>query len=243
MPVKRYLIVNADDFGLSAGVNRGVVRAHAEGIVTSTSLMVRGPAAAEAAHCAARYPRLSFGLHVDLAEWVYCDGEWVLRYEVVPAGNEEAVTAEVSRQLEAFRRLLGKDPTHLDSHQHAHRNEPVRQVLTRLAEQLSVPLRSFTPEIQYCGDFYGQTGEGDPYPEGISLAGLQKTIENLPAGVSELGCHPGEDEQLDSVYRRERMQEVAVLCDPQVRTALEARGVLLCSFADLPGLDGQATMP
>lgn len=243
MPAQRYLIVNADDFGLSEGVNRGIIHAHEQGIVTSTSLMVRWPAAAEVAHYASRHPRLSIGLHLDLAEWVYRDDQWAPRYEVVPADDEGAVTAEVARQLEAFRRLLGKDPTHVDSHQHVHRNEPVCAVVSQLAQKLRVPLRSFTPEVQYCGDFYGQTGEGDPYPEGISLQGLLKSIQSLPAGLSELGCHPGEDEFLDSVYRMERMQEVAVLCHPKVRAALESGDVVLCSFADLPLLNLQLRIP
>ncbi len=56
MPAKRYLIVNADDFGLSEGVNRGIIRAHEQGIVTSASLMVRGAAAAEAARYARAAP-------------------------------------------------------------------------------------------------------------------------------------------------------------------------------------------
>ncbi len=236
MAAKRYLIVNADDFGLSEGVNRGIIRAHEHGIVTSTSLMVRGPAAAEAAQYALQRPRLSVGLHLDLAEWVYRDGEWTPLYEVVPADDAGAVAAEVERQLNAFQRLLGRWPTHIDSHQHVHRNEPARSVVGRVAQRLAVPLRGFTPEIQYCGDFYGQTGEGEPYPEGISLEGLVKTIQNLPVGATELGCHPGQDEHLDSVYRIERLQEVRVLCDPQARTAVEARGVVLCSFADVAAL-------
>jgi predicted glycoside hydrolase/deacetylase ChbG (UPF0249 family) len=243
MLTKRYLIVNADDFGLSVGVNRGIIRAHEQGIVTSTSLMVRWPAAAEAARYALQRPRLSVGLHLDLVEWIYRDYEWVPRYQVVPPDDEGAVAAEVSRQLEAFRRLLGRAPTHLDSHQHVHRNEPVRAVVSQLAQKLSVPLRSFTPQVQYCGDFYGQTGEGDPHPKGISLEGMLKIVQNLPAGVSELGCHPGEDEHLDSVYRIERMQEVAVLCHPQVRAALESNEVVLCSFADLSRLNLQPAIP
>lgn len=236
MPAQRYLIVNADDFGLSTGVNRGIIRAHEHGIVTSASLMVRWPAATEAAAYAAQHPELSVGLHLDLAEWVYRDYEWTPRYQVVAPDDERAVAAEVGRQLEAFRRLLGRDPTHIDSHQHVHRNEPARSVVSQVAHALSVPLRTFTSLVQYCGDFYGQTGEGDPYAEGISLAGLLKTIRDLPAGATELGCHPGEDEHLDSVYRHERMQEVTVLCDPQVRAALDSNGVVLCSFADLPRL-------
>jgi chitin disaccharide deacetylase len=237
MPAKRYLIVNADDFGLSEGVNRGIIRAHEQGIVTSASLMVRWPAAAEAARYALQHPRLSVGLHLDLSEWVYRDYQWTPLYEVVPPDDPVAVEAEVTRQLEAFRRLLGREPTHLDSHQHTHRNEPARSVVSQAARQLSVPLRSFTPGVGYCGDFYGQTGEGDPYPEGISLEGLLQTIQKLPAGVTELGCHPGEDEKLDSVYRSERMQEVEVLCHPKVRAVLASNDVALCSFAELSQLN------
>ncbi len=232
MAGKRYLIVNADDFGLSSGVNRGIIRAHEEGILTSASLMVRWPAAVEAADYARKHPRLSLGLHVDLGEWVYRDNEWVLAYQVVPADDEAAVDAEVSRQLEAFQKLLGQNPTHLDSHQHAHRNEPVLSVLRRFSQKLDVPLRSFTPGVQYCGDFYGQTGEGDPYPEGICLDGLLKTFRGLPPGATELGCHPGDDDQLKSVYRLERMQEVNVLCDPRARAGLDSLDIQLVSFKD-----------
>ncbi|SRR5260370_41363005 len=232
MNTNRYLIVNADDFGLSPGVNQGIIHAHQHGIVTSASLMVRWPAAKAAADYAAAHPRLSVGLHLDLAEWVYRDEQWVARYQVVPADDESAVAGEVAHQLESFRQFLGKDPTHLDSHQHVHRNEPVLSIMKRLAQELSVPLRSFNPQVRYRGDFFGQTGEGEPYPEGISLAGLLKTLSSLPVGVTELGCHPGEDEHLDSVYRVERMQEVEVLCDPRVREALAATNIHLCSFAD-----------
>src|SRR5512143_125956 len=136
MAAKRYLIVNADDFGLSAGVNRGIIRAHEEGILTSASLMVRYPAAAEAARYALEHPRLSVGLHLDLAEWVYRDDQWIPRYQVVATDSEAAVAEEVTRQHESFRRLLGRAPTHIDSHQHVHRNDPVRSVAGLLAQEL-----------------------------------------------------------------------------------------------------------
>src|SRR5437899_7884877 len=146
MRALRYLIVNADDFGLSTGVNQGIICAHEEGIVTSASLMVRQPAAAEAAAYARDHSRLSVGLHLNLAEWVFRDGEWFPLYQVVRADNEKAVAEETSRQLEAFRGLMGRDPTHIDSHQHLHRNEPLRSIALRLARELSVPLRSFSPQ-------------------------------------------------------------------------------------------------
>src|SRR5512139_1630588 len=103
MPAKRYLIVNADDFGLSEGINRGIIRAHEQGIVTSASLMVRWPAAAQAAAYARRNPRLSVGLHLDLCEWTFANEEWRVTYQVVPTDDAAAVEAELVRQLAAFR--------------------------------------------------------------------------------------------------------------------------------------------
>src|SRR5262245_5377777 len=80
----KYVIVNADDFGQSHGVNRGIVHAHQYGIVTSASLMVRWPAAPEAVAYAREHQSLSLGLHVDLGEKVFRAGEWVPMYTVVP---------------------------------------------------------------------------------------------------------------------------------------------------------------
>jgi predicted glycoside hydrolase/deacetylase ChbG (UPF0249 family) len=113
MGTKRYLIVNADDFGQSPGVNRGVIAAHERGIVTSASPMVRWPAAAEAAAFGPAHPRLSLGLHVDLGEWAYRDESWVPLYTVAPLADAAAIAEEVARQLAAFRLLVGRGPTHL----------------------------------------------------------------------------------------------------------------------------------
>src|SRR5436190_23980393 len=66
--MRRAVIVNADDFGQSAGINRGIIEAHERGIVTSASLMVRWPAAPAAAAYACAHRGLSVGLHVDLGE-------------------------------------------------------------------------------------------------------------------------------------------------------------------------------
>src|SRR5919202_1089491 len=172
MASTRYLIVNADDFGLSPGVNRGIITAHEQGIVTSASLMVRWPAAAEAVAYSREHADLSLGLHVDLGEWAYRDETWVPLYEVTRLDNTAAVADEVSRQLAAFRRLVGRDPTHIDSHQHVHRKDPVRSVVVAIARELGVPLRHCSRDVQYCGSFYGQTTEGLPFPESISVDGL-----------------------------------------------------------------------
>jgi predicted glycoside hydrolase/deacetylase ChbG (UPF0249 family) len=227
------LIVNADDFGQSPGINAGVIRAHSHCIVTSASLMVRWPAAREATRYAAANPGLSLGLHVDLGEWAFRDGEWGPVYEVVTTDTADAVRREVMGQLDRFGSLTGRNPTHLDSHQHVHRAEPARSVLLQVAADLRVPLRHFAPGVAYRGDFYGQTGKGEPHPDAITPAALVRLIRSLPEGTTELGCHPGNGQDLDSMYRVEREREVNTLCHPEVRAALREAAVELCSFHDV----------
>jgi predicted glycoside hydrolase/deacetylase ChbG (UPF0249 family) len=229
----RVLIVNADDFGLTLGVNRGIQRAHEHGIVTSASLMVRGAGAEDAARYARSRPQLSLGLHVDLAEWVYEEGEWRVRYEVVPADDAALVHAEVDRQVEEFLRLVGRPPTHLDSHQHVHRSGPARDAVLAAGAALNVPVREATEEIRYCGSFYGQDGRGHPVPDAITVDALASVIASLPAGVTELGCHPGDPSDLDNTYGAERAVEVEVLCDERVRAAIDEAGVALASFGEV----------
>jgi len=240
MAAMRYLIVNADDFGQSPGVNRGIIEAHERGIVTSASLMVRWPAAAEAAGYARGHPALSVGLHLDLGEWIRRDGTWAALYEVVPADDGLAVADELGRQLAAFQQLLGRDPTHLDSHQHVHRQEPARSALVSLGRRLGVPVRHFTPGVRHCPDFYGQDAAGGPYLEGIEVGHLLRLLTKLPAGVTELGCHPGRGNDLTSMYRAERAHEVITLCDPRVRQAIVGAAIRLVSFEAFPGATGAA---
>ncbi len=74
-----------------------------------------------------------------------------------------------------------------------------------------------------------------PAPEAIRADALVRLIQTLPAGITELGCHPGTaDDGLDSMYVAERAQELHALCDPRVRAAVESSGVRLCCFRDLP---------
>jgi predicted glycoside hydrolase/deacetylase ChbG (UPF0249 family) len=227
------LIVNADDFGLSPGVNAGIIASRENGIVTSASLMVRQPAAAEAADYGRRNPEFSVGLHVDLGEWVYRDGEWVRSYEVVPPDDREAIAAEVARQLEQFRHLLKRNPTHIDSHQHVHRDEPARSVLIDVARVLDVPLRHFGQVVTYSGAFYGQTAKGTPLPEAIIVASMCATFASLPQGITELACHPGTGADFVSDYTAERTVEVKTLCDPRVRQAIRDLRTELISFHDV----------
>lgn len=215
----RYLIVNGDDFGLSAGVSRGILEAHRHGILTSTSLMVYRPAAAAAAALAREAPDLSVGLHLEL--------------EGPAAGDARAA---VESQLQRFEQLMGGPPTHLDSHHDAHRDPRALPHALAWGERLGIPVRSHSPVTSF-GKFYGAWG-GESHPEQVSVANLVLMLESkVPRGITELICHPGYvDSDLDSSYKAVRETEVATLCDPRVREALDRGGIRLIGFRDLPSL-------
>jgi predicted glycoside hydrolase/deacetylase ChbG (UPF0249 family) len=211
------LVVNADDFGHSDGTNDGIIRAHEHGVVTSTSLMVNRSGAESAARYARATPSFGVGLHLDFGPWeISDDGDVVVR--------DAPVAGEVRAQFERFHELVGRQPTHIDSHHHVHRDEPVALIAEGLAEQLRVPLR-FDGHASYIGDYYG-----DPSADAIELPALLAIIAQLGDGTHELGCHPGLDAELDSRYRLQRLREVEVLCDGAVREALDEAGVVLRSF-------------
>jgi predicted glycoside hydrolase/deacetylase ChbG (UPF0249 family) len=226
------LIVNADDFGASEGVNRGIVEAHEHGIVTSASLMVNQRAAVEAAAYARHHGELDLGLHVELRRWRVRSVSW-------PRVRSErelqlSVAREVVEQLDQFRRLVGREPTHLDSHQHRHRIDALRPVFLARAEELDVPLRHFDSRVRFCGDFYGQIA-GRPNLEGITPQALVELLERVQPGVTELCSHPGYPDGLKAWYRVERVQEVRTLCDPRVREAIQRLGINLITFRELSG--------
>jgi predicted glycoside hydrolase/deacetylase ChbG (UPF0249 family) len=232
MAPARFLIVNADDLGMSAAVNAGIAAAHERGIVTSASLMVRQGAAPAGAEVAAAHPALAVGLHLDLGQWDYENGEWTAAYQRCQPDDEAAVEAECRAQLDLFRRLTGREPTHLDSHQHTHMSEPVAAVADCLAAELRVPLRA-RGRVRYEGGFYGQSGKGEPCPDAIGVASLVALLASLPEGRTELGCHPGLGMGAESSYGPERELEVQALCDPRIRETNEAEGIELRSFAQL----------
>jgi predicted glycoside hydrolase/deacetylase ChbG (UPF0249 family) len=236
----RGLIVNADDFGLSPGVNSGIAHAHEHGIVTSASMMVRYPAAAEAAAYARATPSLGVGLHVDLCEWAQRNGEWTMVYEVVPTADPAAVEAEVRRQLATFRELMGRDPTHMDSHQHVHAWSRMTETFVRVASEVGVPLRHHLGEVEYCGDLYGHDPKGNPIPEALTADTVIEIIRGLKPGVTELACHPGLGADTGSAYDIEREQEVELLCDARVAEALRREGVELRTFADIASVGSGA---
>jgi predicted glycoside hydrolase/deacetylase ChbG (UPF0249 family) len=235
-PRPRWLIVNADDFGASLAINRGIVEGHENGVITSTSLMACRDAAEEAAVLARVHPALAIGIHIDLGEWVYRDGAWQANYERVDTDDAAAVRQEITRQLSVFRDLIGREPTHIDSHQHVHNQQPVRGITEEVARALNVPLRAGPGGVAFCGDFYGQDGIGTRHHSLIGVPRLLELIDGLAPGITEIMCHPSAGPVPDSVYSTERVMELSALRDPSVRAAIERAGVQLRSFADVAQL-------
>jgi predicted glycoside hydrolase/deacetylase ChbG (UPF0249 family) len=221
----RRLIVNADDFGASDGVNFGIVRAYEHGLVTSTSLMVRMPSAEAAAELARERPGLSVGLHVDLT------GEGTPAPVVID--DVAACQVEIGAQLRRFEQLLGRAPTHLDAHHNVYRLPHLEPLFVAIAADARLPLREHSV-VRYFPDFYGQWDDGETHAEWISPRNLIRMLEDIGPGVTELSCHPGLcDPALDSPYHRERQLELRTLCDPIVRRHVEESDLVLINYEDV----------
>lgn len=252
--MSRLLIVNADDLGRSDGVNRGIFEAHERGLVTSATLMVGCPAAEAAAAALARHPRLGVGLHVTLTgaaptlparevpSLVDEHGLLPRKPEAMGAVDAVELLAEVRNQLALFRRLTGRMPTHLDSHHHSHRLPVVLDALLAAAREHGLPVRRASEEVAVRAaaegvrttDFFLESFFGETATLGVLL----EVLRGLPAGVTELMCHPGYvDEELrrGSGYADDREREIAVLTDPRAAATIQELGVELTHFGALCG--------
>jgi len=228
----RHLIFNADDFGASEGVNRGILEAHTRGVVTSASFMVTGRVAREAAAMGRDHPALALGLHWDV--WGEDEREFDLR-------DRAAVRDEFRRQLEVFERLVGRLPTHVDSHRHAHREKGLFELFRELVEPLGVPLRD-DGRVRYVGGFYAQWEWKVTNLEYVGVPFLQKMLrEEVSEGWTEFSCHPGYvTPDYSAVYLREREAELRTLTDPRIPQTLAELGIRLASYADWGAARGRS---
>lgn len=246
------LIVNADDFGRTPGVNRGIIVAHRQSIVTSASLMVNQPAAAEAAALARENPGLGVGLHLALtggpsalpAERIPSllgpSGSLQAKPEGLGAADPAEVLAEARAQLRRFREIAGQMPTHFDSHHHVHRLPAVLEAVVTLAWETGLPVRSASPEVaetlrregipttdHFLDGFYG---------EAATVESLVRILGDLPLGTTELMCHPGVVDdalRVGSSYVEHRARELEALTHRETRQVIQAAGIRLIHFGQL----------
>ena len=142
MSARKQLVVNADDFGFTPDVNRGIVEAHRRGIVTAATLMANGDAFEDAVRLARETPALDLGCHL-----VLVGGRSLLTGKAYPATVGGLLAALARREINPFEELAaqvrhillaGIRPTHLDTHKHTHLAPPVLEAVARLGEEFEI---------------------------------------------------------------------------------------------------------
>lgn len=239
----RTLIVNADDFGFTRDVNEGIVEAHRDGILTSTTLMACGAAFDDAVRLARQNPTLDIGCHLVLVGEPPYPATVAKLIQAVALGRIRAYDefrAQVRRILDAGLRL-----THLDTHKHTHLLPSVLNAVARVAEEFAIPWVRHTLLVRpyfesvlrrhhcRCTDHF----------TGFQITGkfdapmLAEVIRKLPEGATEFMCHPGRcGPELLAAHTRlkeSRERELRALTAPEVRAALEEANVQLAAFGQL----------
>jgi chitin disaccharide deacetylase len=215
------LIVNADDLGYDPEIDRGILEAHARGLVTSATAMVDTPFAEAALHGAPA--SLGIGLHA----------------VVDPAADRGAAEAALVRQLACFERLRGAPPTHVDSHKHAHAAPAVLAAVIDVARARGLPVRSIGTGIRAPlrragvatpDHFLGDAARRPAWTPDALLAALAA----LPDGTVELMAHPGHaPSHARTSFGAEREVELRAVCDPRARALVDRAGIALCSYGDV----------
>lgn len=205
--MSRRLIVNADDFGYSYSINRGIIEAHTNGTVTSTSVMVDAIAACEAKDLT-NFPDLSIGLHFELKELVN-------------------VAAELERQIEKFIAIVGRQPDHLDTHKRHTTDDGIKEVLEEYIKTHNVPVRNFN--AKHIGSFGINSDDN-------SVAQLKRSIDESTDEYNELMTHCGySDDYLrdNSSYNDSREDELKSICNPEIRQYIQDKGLILVSWSGI----------
>jgi chitin disaccharide deacetylase len=254
------LIVNADDFGFTRDVNAGIVHAHQEGVLTSTTLMATGDAFDDAVRLAHGIPSLDVGCHLVLIQ-----GHALTTGQRFPDTPRELATGlfklrgrlNVYEELRAqIRKIIaaGIRPTHLDSHKHSHIFPTIFRVVVRLAQEFEIPyvrlpLDVTTPygtvPCALLDPLYRRMARDSnvrmtDHFLGFRLTGsfdehsFKATLMALQEGTTEFMCHPGFlGEELRGAATRlkeSRVRELEALTSPRIREFMDAAGVRLATF-------------
>ncbi|ENK2110323.1 MULTISPECIES: chitin disaccharide deacetylase [Vibrio] len=240
------VIFNADDFGLTRGVNNGIVKAHRQGVVHSTTMMVGMDAEQHALELARHNPDLKVGVHLRFTAGVpitkhrnLTNGRaHFINYDELWSKQDfetQVVYDEAKAQVEHFL-SLGLELSHLDSHHHAHTHPQILPVIKEVANEYRVPLRgtglcqeSMTIRYIFTDEFYDQK---------VSLDGLMAHLLSLKADYDlvEVMCHPAEADQaliLKSGYVLQRELELQVLTSPILKEQLAHHGITVTDYSEL----------
>lgn len=211
--MSKRLIINADDYGRTAGVVEGILQAHQQGIVTSTTAMMNMPGIEDALRRVQSYPDLGLGVHLVFSVWrpllppeqipslVDEDGTFLSQKAIwarPEAIQHDELRAELTAQVERFQALTGRRPDHLDCHHFVHSYPFFFAVYVELAAQWDLPIRApFPPE-----ETFSQAAATVPLIEGFPLPEVRDMMRQDRELVRARGVrHP--DHFIGSFYGEE----------------------------------------
>lgn len=257
------IIINADDFGYSSGVNQGIIKAFREGVLSSTTLMANMPGCDEAIKLAKDYPGLGVGAHLVLTCGAPMtqgttlkgeDGKFHLLQEYHQKRNEindEEIFKEWCTQID-YLLNQGVPLTHLDSHHHVHTFEGNESIVKRISEKYKLTFRNafgleervdlnYQKDIRGFADLmnYSAIRNMDtPYlkAQNQCLEEIQRVLERVTEDITELMVHPAfVDEALyfGSSFNVQRIREVELLTAPQVKSLIEAKNLEIVHYGNL----------
>jgi chitin disaccharide deacetylase len=254
----RRLVVNADDFGFTRDVNRGIIEAHRAGILTATTLMANGDAFDDAVKLARETPSLDVGVHLTLVGGPGQPPTVKALFAALARGRVrpyEEFAAQLARILDA-----GIVPTHLDTHKHTHLLPGVLDAVLRVAQKFGVgwiraPFdhrvagKSWKLRlIALCAPAFRRKIVAKGLRTTDHFAGFEMTgrygasdlaalIERLPAGLTEFMCHPGcctdELRAAPTRLKESRERELRALVSGEAREAIVHAGVELTGYRAL----------
>ena len=246
----RTLIVNADDFGLSPQINTGVIEAFTNGVVTDASILILSPHAADGLRMA-KEVGLPVGIHVDfvtpfvenyhpkrkslfgpkglLARELY--GREFQKQVTHLFSCEELIAFRdaIRHQVEAFVKLTGDLPSHLDYHFGLHHLSEIMAMYIWVANDYNIPVRWGE---QYAGKNPYQKSpqlfvDGFRGAQDVSAEDFTHLLDFSWSGTLEVCCHPGHytPQGLPDSYNQEREYELSALRDPRLREAIGEMGI------------------
>ncbi len=242
------LVINADDFGYSKGVNLGIIDAYQNGVVTSTTMMVNMPGVEHAVALTLENPGLGVGIHLvlDCGEPVNANVPSLIddegRFHKAESLSQKAklsdIEKELNSQIEKFH-SLGLVPTHLDSHHHVHGHEKIYPIIEKIAELYQLPIRKVSADPNHSSNLHLQTTQffiHKFYGNDLTVPFFLDMLEELePFETAELMCHPAFiDEPLltGSSYALQRVRELAILTDSAVKEAIVNKKIQLVTYKE-----------
>ncbi|EJX2681376.1 chitin disaccharide deacetylase [Clostridioides difficile] len=240
------IIINADDFGYCEAVNYGIISAHNNGIVRSTSMMANMPGVEHGVGLLKENKTLNCGVHMTLScgrpllsnlkTIVDKDGFFIRRItdEIIEKMDCDEIYRELCAQIDRVKGL-GIDISHLDSHHHIHTLVSLKPVIEKIVTKYNLPIRGgFEYNLEYSKvvpliDSF--------YKENVSEEYFIKNIDEIMKyDAVDIMSHPAflDDYILNSTsYAIDRTKEHKILTSKKVKEFLEKNGLVISSYRDI----------